>query len=56
MRDQIFAFGDVALALDGVPREEIAGDYLDAREQRAEGGTTCDLTPPPAEALTAEAP
>jgi hypothetical protein len=48
MRSQVLAFGDVAIALDDVPREEIAGDYLDARAQRAAGKKTCDLTPPPA--------
>jgi len=48
LRDQVLAFGDVAIALDDVPREEIAGGYLEAREQRAEGAATCDLTPPPA--------
>lgn len=53
MRDQVMAFGDVALALDDVPRDEIAGDYLAAREQRAAGAATCPLTPPPAAAPTA---
>lgn len=48
MRDQTLAFGDIAIELDDVPREEIAGDYLAAREQRARGAATCDLTPPPA--------
>ncbi len=47
-RDQTLAFGDIAIELDDVPREEIAGDYLSAREQRAQGVATCDLTPPPA--------
>jgi hypothetical protein len=53
MRDQIMAFGDVLLALDDVDRDVIAGDYLDARRQRAEGAATCDLTPPPAVAPSA---
>jgi hypothetical protein len=48
MRDQTLAFGDIAIELDDLPREEIAGDYLAAREQRARGAATCDLTPPPA--------
>ena len=50
MRDQALAFGDIAVELDDVPRDEIAGGYLAAREQRASGTPTCDLTPPPAEA------
>jgi len=48
LRDQAMAFGDVARALDGVPREEIAGDYLALREQRAAGAPTCDIPRPPA--------
>jgi len=44
MRTQLLAVGDTALALDGLPREQIAGDYLAMREQRAQGGPTC---PPP---------
>ena len=50
MRDQTLAFGDIAVELDDVPLEEIAGTYPAARERRAQGGATCDLTPPPAEA------
>jgi hypothetical protein len=50
MRDQALAFGDIAVQLDDVPRAEIAGGYVAAREQRANGAATCDLTPPPAEA------
>ncbi len=50
MRDQILAFGDVLVSLDDVDRDEIAGDYLAARQARADGAATCDLTPPPAEA------
>jgi hypothetical protein len=41
MRSQLLAVGDSVLALDGVPREQIAGDYLTMREQRAEGAPTC---------------
>ena len=52
LRDQILAFGDVAIELDDVPREEIAGDYPALRKERAAGATTCDLTPPPAVAPT----
>lgn len=52
MRDQVLAFGDIAVELDDVPREEIAGDYIAERKQRAEGTKTCDLTPPPAVAPT----
>ncbi|MHB1139878.1 MAG: hypothetical protein ACYC2O_13065, partial [Microthrixaceae bacterium] len=48
LRDQTLAFGDIAIELDDVPRDEIAGDYLAARERRAQGAATCDLTPPPA--------
>lgn len=41
MRSQLLAVGDSVLALDGVPREQIAGDYLQMREQRAQGAPTC---------------
>ena len=41
MRSQLLAVGDSVLALDGVPREQIAGDYLGMREQRAQGAPTC---------------
>ena len=44
MRSQLLAIGDAALALDEIPREQIAGDYLGFREQRAQGAATC---PPP---------
>lgn len=54
MRGQILAFGDVLVGLDDVDRDEIAGDYLAARQARAEGAATCDLTPPPAVAPTVE--
>jgi hypothetical protein len=41
MRAQLLAMGDSLLALDGVSRERIAGDYLRMREQRAQGAPTC---------------
>jgi len=50
MRDQTLAFGDIAVELDDVDRTDIAGDYIEAREQRAAGAVTCALEPPPAEA------
>ena len=40
-RSQLLAVGDSVLALDGLPREQIAGDYLEMREQRAQGAPTC---------------
>jgi hypothetical protein len=47
MRDQALAFGDVAVALDDVPRDEIAGGYLEARRARDEGARTCPDELPP---------
>jgi hypothetical protein len=41
MRSQVLAAGDAILALDDLPREQIAGDYLTYREQRAQGAPTC---------------
>ena len=41
MRSQLLAVGDTVLALDGLPREQIAGDYLEMRERRAQGAPTC---------------
>lgn len=41
MRSQLLAVGDSVLALDGVPREQIAGDYLEMGDQRAQGAPTC---------------
>lgn len=52
MRNQTLAVGDIAVELDDVPRIDIAGDYIKAREQRDAGTKTCDLTPPPAEVPT----
>ena len=37
MRSQLLAVGDTVLELDGAPRDEIAGDYPEMREQRAQG-------------------
>jgi len=41
MRAQLLAAGDAILALDDLPREQIAGDYLTYREQLAQGAPTC---------------
>lgn len=41
MRQQLLAVGDTVLALDDVPREELAGPYLNWRALRSEGGATC---------------
>jgi hypothetical protein len=41
MRSQLLAVGDSVLALDGLPRDQIAGDYLGMRRQRAQGAPTC---------------
>lgn len=48
MRREVLATGDVARALDRVPRAKIAGSYMTERQKRAKGAKTCDLTPPPA--------
>jgi hypothetical protein len=48
MRRQVLALGDVARALDGVPRDQIAGTYLAEREQRAAGARACEPFRPPA--------
>ncbi|MCB1028641.1 MAG: hypothetical protein KDB24_12870, partial [Microthrixaceae bacterium] len=48
MRNQTMAFGDVALELGGVPRDEIAGDYTAQRAERAAGAATCEIPRPPA--------
>lgn len=53
MRSQTMAFGDIAIALDDVALDEIAGEYPALREQRADGAATCPLDPPP---LTAPSP
>lgn len=41
MRSQLLAVGDTVLALDGAPRDQIAGDYVEMRELRAQGAPTC---------------
>ena len=41
MRSQLLAMGDTVLALDGAPMDEIAGDYPEMRERRAQGAPTC---------------
>jgi hypothetical protein len=41
MRAQLLAVGDTVLALDGAPMKQIAGDYPDMRERRANGAPTC---------------
>jgi hypothetical protein len=41
MHAQLLAAGDALLALDALPREEIAGDYPAMRQLRAEGAPTC---------------
>lgn len=40
LRAQVLAIGDVVAALDGLPRTEIAGDYLVQRAARAAGAVT----------------
>jgi hypothetical protein len=47
MRREVLAMGDVARSLDGVPRLEIAGAYIEARERRASGGKACAHVRPP---------
>ncbi len=41
LRGQLLAAGDTLLALDGLPQADIAGDYTNLREQRAQGAATC---------------
>ncbi len=47
MRRQVLAAGDAVLALGPVPREQIAGPYLDLRRARAGGAATCPHDLPP---------
>ncbi|RAS70403.1 hypothetical protein C8D87_101703 [Lentzea atacamensis] len=47
MRRQTLAAGDAVLALGPVPREQIAGPYLDLRRARAAGAATCSHDLPP---------
>jgi hypothetical protein len=41
MRSQLLAAGDTILALAGLPREQIAGDYTRFRQEAAQGMPTC---------------
>jgi hypothetical protein len=43
MRNQVLAAGDAILALAGLPRERIAGDYLEYRTRLAQGAPTCPI-------------
>ncbi|MEW6270808.1 MAG: hypothetical protein AB1689_16115, partial [Thermodesulfobacteriota bacterium] len=54
MRRQVLAMGDVVRSLDGVPRIEIAGAYIEEREQRANGAKACAHVRPPLVAPGAE--
>jgi hypothetical protein len=47
LRQQVLAAGDVVLNLDGVARDEIAGDYLKDRDARAAGASTGTDEEPP---------
>lgn len=47
MRRQLLAMGDVARSLDRVSRIEIAGGYIEEREQRANGAKACAHVRPP---------
>ncbi|GAB2810105.1 hypothetical protein [Lentzea nigeriaca] len=47
MRRQVLAAGDAVLTLGAVPREQIAGPYLDLRRARAAGAATCSHDLPP---------
>ncbi|WP_434443349.1 hypothetical protein [Lentzea sp. E54] len=47
MRRQVLAAGDAITALAPVPREQIAGPYLDLRRARAAGAPTCSHELPP---------
>ncbi|WP_086822999.1 hypothetical protein [Allokutzneria sp. NRRL B-24872] len=50
MRDQVLAAGDTVLALNGVSRDRIAGDYPAQRQARAAGARTCSHELPPEQA------
>lgn len=49
-RRQALAAGDTMLALQGVPRDEIAGPFIALRQQRAAGAPTCRHQLPPEQA------
>jgi hypothetical protein len=46
-RQQALTAGDAILALQGVPREQIAGPFIGYRQQRAAGAPTCPGGLPP---------
>ena len=48
MRLQVLAAGDAVLALDGLPRAQIAGDYPALQEQLDQGTKTACPFPTPA--------
>jgi hypothetical protein len=52
LRQQALAAGDVVLAVDAVPREMLAGDYLEHRHARSLGAPTALETEPPETAAT----
>ena len=43
MRSQVLAAGDSILALDGLSRDEIYGDYTEYAEQAEQGAPTCPI-------------
>jgi hypothetical protein len=43
MRSQVLAVGDSVLALDGLPREQIYGDYTEYQAQLEQGAPTCPV-------------
>ena len=47
LRQQALAAADVVTALDRVPRDEIAGDYLSDRRARADGAPVGTEYEPP---------
>lgn len=47
MRREVLAMGDVARSLDAVSRIEIAGAYIEEREQKANGAKACAHVRPP---------
>lgn len=47
MRRQVLAAGDAITALAPVPRDQIAGPYLEQRQARAAGAPTCSHDLPP---------
>ena len=47
MRSQVLAAGDAILALDGLPREQVYGDYTAYQQQAAQGAPTCPTQPLP---------